>query len=58
MRSQLDYVKDIETKKRKLQDDLDALTEELAKIKAQGLIDFSFKKTFFLLANVACNLNQ
>jgi len=35
MRSQIDYVKDIETKKRKLQDDLDALTEELAKIKAQ-----------------------
>jgi hypothetical protein len=42
MKSQQEYAKEIEGKKRKLEDEIDTINEELTKIKAQGL--FKFKK--------------
>jgi septal ring factor EnvC (AmiA/AmiB activator) len=38
IKSQQEYIKDLEAKKRKLEDDLDASNEEIAKIKAAGLL--------------------
>ena len=36
MKSQQDYIKEIEAKKRKLEDEIDSINEELTRIKAQG----------------------
>ena len=36
MKSQQEYIKEIETKKRKLEDEIDSINEELTRIKAQG----------------------
>jgi kinesin family protein 5 len=43
LKSQQDYAKDLEAKKRKLEEDIDSLREDLAKVKAQGnLIEHFF----------------
>ena len=42
MKSQQEYIKEIESKRRKLEDDIDTINEELTKIKAQGLLFFFF----------------
>ncbi len=36
LKSQQDYGKDLEARKRKLDEELDVLREEMAKVKAQG----------------------
>jgi prefoldin subunit 5 len=50
MKSQQEYIKEIETKKRKLEDEIDSINEELTRIKAQGnkIIQFiqSFTQSF------------
>jgi kinesin family member 5 len=55
LKSQQDYSKDLEQKKRTLEEEIDTLREELAKVKAQGSVFYvlcylliEFKKFFFL----------
>ncbi len=42
LKSQQDYSKDLEHKKRTLEEEIDTLREELAKVKAQGLVYFKW----------------
>lgn len=45
LKSQQDYAKDLEAKKRKLDEEMDVVREDLAKVKAQESIDASQSKT-------------
>lgn len=51
IKSQQEYIKEIEGRKRKLEDDIDVVNEELAKIKAQG-----YKNYFFFKLELFVNL--